>query len=225
LRSTPACSATLRSPEPDSQARSTSRVSVTATSRNAISRTPKSIDLKAPDTGSDQDPRHDTPGGPITGNQVVPCSWQKTPHGGPMTVAGDSRSRSCGSEGADRAPRVPEEVVGRGLSRSLLDNTAAIATWLDAREPSSQLAFDQPGSLSRQPCAARAVILAPDCPVRRHRVKGGLTGRRMRSAAPTLTRWPLTRRFGACEDDETNAWRRGAGKGHAIAAPPCSRPS
>src|ERR1017187_2703701 len=43
----PACSATLRSPAPDSQARSTSRISVTATSRNAIPRTPKSIDLKA----------------------------------------------------------------------------------------------------------------------------------------------------------------------------------
>jgi hypothetical protein len=31
---------------------------------------------------------------------------------------------------------VPDEVVGRGLSRSFLDNTAGIATWLDAREPS-----------------------------------------------------------------------------------------
>ena len=65
------------SPAPDSQARSTSRISVTATSRNAIPRTPKPIDLKAPGTGSDQDPQADTPGGPITGNQVVPCSWQK----------------------------------------------------------------------------------------------------------------------------------------------------
>jgi hypothetical protein len=34
-----------------------------------------------------------------------------------------------------------------------------------------------------------------------------------------LTRWQLARRFGAYEDDKTNAWRRRAGKGQAIAAP------
>ena len=88
-----------------------------------------------------------------------------------------------------------------------------------------QLAFDQPGSLSRHPYAARAVILAPDCPVRRHRVKDGLTGRRMRSAVPTLDPVATHQEIRRCEDDEPNAWRRGAGKGHAIAAPPCSRPS
>jgi hypothetical protein len=31
---------------------------------------------------------------------------------------------------------VPDELVDRGLSRLLPDNTAGIATWLDAREPS-----------------------------------------------------------------------------------------
>jgi len=43
------------------------------------------------------------------------------------------RSCGCGSEGADRAHRVPD---GRsaGGSRSLPDNTAGIATWLDARK-------------------------------------------------------------------------------------------
>src|SRR5262249_22830871 len=84
------CAATCRSPLPESQALSTSRISVTATSRNAIPRTPKSIDLEAPGTGSDQDPQAGTPGGPITGNRVVPCSWQKTPQGGPMLLAGDT---------------------------------------------------------------------------------------------------------------------------------------
>jgi hypothetical protein len=34
-----------------------------------------------------------------------------------------------------RARRVPDEMVGRGLSRSLPDSTTGIATWLDAREP------------------------------------------------------------------------------------------
>ena len=66
LRSTPACAAAVRSPAPASHARCTSRISVTAASRNAIPRTPKSIDLKAPGTGSDQDPQAGTPGGPIT---------------------------------------------------------------------------------------------------------------------------------------------------------------
>jgi hypothetical protein len=33
------------------------------------------------------------------------------------------------------APHVPAVVVGQGLSRSLEDNAAGIATWLDAREP------------------------------------------------------------------------------------------
>jgi hypothetical protein len=41
-------------------------------------RTPKSTDLEAPGTGSDQDPQDGAPGGPITGNRVVPCSWQAT---------------------------------------------------------------------------------------------------------------------------------------------------
>src|SRR5262249_55548412 len=88
--STPARAAAVRSPAPASHARSTSQISVTATSRNPIPRTPKSIDLKAPGTGSDQDPKGGAPGGPITGNRVVPCSWQKTPKGGPMLVAGDT---------------------------------------------------------------------------------------------------------------------------------------
>jgi hypothetical protein len=54
------------------------------------SRTPKSIDLEESVQVSDQDPRHDTPDGPITGNRVVPSSWQKTLQGGPMLVAGDT---------------------------------------------------------------------------------------------------------------------------------------
>src|SRR5258708_13078653 len=52
--------------------------------------TSRSIDLKASVQASDQDTRRDTPGGPITGNRVVPCSWQKTRQGGPMLVAGDT---------------------------------------------------------------------------------------------------------------------------------------
>ena len=49
---------------------------------------------KTPGTGSDQDPQAGAPGGPITGNRVVPSSWQKTPQGGPMLVAGDLQ-RPC----------------------------------------------------------------------------------------------------------------------------------
>jgi hypothetical protein len=43
---------------------------------------------------------------------------------------------------------------------------------------------------SRRPVHLAAVFLAPDCPARGHRVKGGPTGRRF---AQTLTRRPLTR--------------------------------
>ena len=53
--------------------------------------------------------------------------------------AGRSRnSLDCrgGLRSCERAHCVPDEVVDRGLSRLLPDNTAGIATWLDAREPS-----------------------------------------------------------------------------------------
>ena len=52
--------------------------------------TSTSIDLKASVQPDDQEPRRYTPGGPITGNGVVPCSWQKTRQGGPMLMAGDT---------------------------------------------------------------------------------------------------------------------------------------
>ena len=40
-----------------------------------------------------------TPGGPITGKQVVPCPWQKEDSAGPMNVAGDSSGgESLGGE-------------------------------------------------------------------------------------------------------------------------------
>ena len=42
-------------------------------------------------------------------------------------------AHSYGLEG--RARHVPDEVVDRGLSRPLADNTEGVATWLDAREP------------------------------------------------------------------------------------------
>jgi hypothetical protein len=53
----------------------------------------------------DQPPRRDTPGGPITGNRVVPSSWQKPAHGGPMTMAGDTLppSRSAPAPAATAA--------------------------------------------------------------------------------------------------------------------------
>src|SRR5262249_50106455 len=92
-----------------------------ATSRNAIPRTPKSIDLKAPGTGSDQDPQAGAPGGPITGNRVVPCAWQKTPKSGPMTVAGDTFTGI--SQGVIWRPHLPslatlpcQRRVGRGFT-------------------------------------------------------------------------------------------------------------
>src|SRR5262249_2326083 len=86
----PARAAAVRSPAPPTHARRTSQISATATSRNPTPRTPKPIDLKAPGTGSDQDPKAAAPGGPITANRGVPGSWQKAPKGGPMLVAGDS---------------------------------------------------------------------------------------------------------------------------------------
>jgi hypothetical protein len=64
--------------------------------------------------------------------------------------------RGFGSEGTGRAPRVPDEVVGQGLSRSLPDNTAGIATWLDARE------LSRGGDLTRKRSAAKATQ-GPPC--------------------------------------------------------------
>jgi hypothetical protein len=63
-----------------------------ATSRNAIAN-PKSIDLE--DRVPEVIKTPDTPGDPITGNQVVPCSWQKTLKDGPMIVAGDRLSANA----------------------------------------------------------------------------------------------------------------------------------
>ena len=63
----------VRKPAPSSHQRSTSRTSITSTSRNAIV-----SDLRArnQDMKIEQPPptdrRHDTPGGPITGRTVVP---------------------------------------------------------------------------------------------------------------------------------------------------------
>ena len=49
--------------------------------------------------------------------------------------APNSLDRRSGLRSRERARRVPDEVVDRELSRPLPDNTAGIATWLDAREP------------------------------------------------------------------------------------------
>jgi len=65
-------------------------------------RTSKSDDLEALVQASDQDPRRDTPGGPITGNSVVPCSWQKTPQSGPMIMAGDKHPGLAQAQVDDR---------------------------------------------------------------------------------------------------------------------------
>src|SRR5262249_20309883 len=94
VRSTPARCATVRTPTPASQARNSTRPSPTETSRDDTP-TSTSHDLERSDSGPDQTPRHDTPSGPITGNRVVPCSWQKPAHNGPMNVAGDTRSSSA----------------------------------------------------------------------------------------------------------------------------------
>jgi hypothetical protein len=64
------------------------------------------------DIGSDQSPRRDTPGGPITGNQVVPCSWQKSAQGGPMIVASDM----TGIEPASRAWEPCDDAQVQGLT-------------------------------------------------------------------------------------------------------------
>ena len=69
----PARSATVRKPPPSSQPRSTSRTSITSTSRNAIASYlhARTQDMKI-EQASPTAPRHDTPGGPITGRTVVP---------------------------------------------------------------------------------------------------------------------------------------------------------
>ncbi len=46
-------------------------------------------------------PPHDAPGGPMTGNRVVPCLWQNRGQSGPLVVAGDTfvppaSAPSCG---------------------------------------------------------------------------------------------------------------------------------
>ena len=48
----------------------------------------------------------------------------------------DSCDHAGGLRSRDRARHVPARVVGRGLSRLLPDNTASVATWLDAGKPS-----------------------------------------------------------------------------------------
>src|SRR5439155_23695562 len=51
-----------------------------------------SVDMERSETAVTSPTRRDTPGGPITGNRVVPSPWQKPAQGGPMIVAGDMRS-------------------------------------------------------------------------------------------------------------------------------------
>ena len=91
LRSTPARSATVRSPAPSSQPRSTSLTSITLTSRNPM---PADLPVDNADAAIKRaDPRthrQGAPGGPMTGNpggpmnagrkplSAVPCSWQAT---------------------------------------------------------------------------------------------------------------------------------------------------
>ena len=47
-----------------------------------------------------------TPGGPITGKQVVPCPWQKEDSAGPMNVAGDTSAARRRLTAATR-PQLP----------------------------------------------------------------------------------------------------------------------
>src|SRR6266852_6541003 len=88
LRSTPACAATARSLLPASQARSTSRISITDTSRNTIPAT-SSRSTGGDQTGMTPDKRRTTPlvqllatgwshahgGKPLN---LVPCCWRMT---------------------------------------------------------------------------------------------------------------------------------------------------
>lgn len=41
-----------------------------------------------------------TPGGPTTGDEVVPCSWRNSPQGGPMLLASDTRPSFLGDSGS-----------------------------------------------------------------------------------------------------------------------------
>ncbi len=50
----------------------------------------------------------------------------------------------------------------------------------------------------------KAVFLATHCPARGHRVNGGPTGRRMRSATPTIDALATHKDLGAYEGDGQN---------------------
>ena len=72
----------------------------------------------------------------------------------------DQMPRSAASSGPKgRARRVPDEAVAREVSRSLLDSTAGIATWLDARGPRHR------GDLTRKRSVVQ-VHVAPPVPSR-----------------------------------------------------------
>jgi hypothetical protein len=53
---------------------------------------------------SDRATRQTRRGGPITGNQVVPCSWQNWAQGGPFLMAGDTGRSSQPANTLRRTP-------------------------------------------------------------------------------------------------------------------------
>ena len=67
----------------------------------------------------------------------------------------------------ERARHVPARVVGRGLSRPLPDNTASVATWLDAGKQSRE------GDLTRK----RSLVQIQYGPPGQAHIPGSLSGR------------------------------------------------
>ena len=59
----------------------------------------------------------------MTGDEVVPCSWRNSPHGGPMLLAGDNGPGSLGAVRADSVVSKPEV---RSLVRGLSDQSGAL---------------------------------------------------------------------------------------------------
>jgi hypothetical protein len=57
---------------------------------------------------------------------------------------------------------------------------------------------------SRVPVGRTAVFLAPNCPVRGHRVNGGPAGRRTGSATPTIGTAAHSQGFGTYQEDGQN---------------------
>ena len=103
-----------------------------------------------------------TPGGPITGERVVPCSWRNPPHGGPMLVAGDS-------------VRVPRSVAKAPLSYTRADKTNPLGLSISDRGTDGRGS----GSCGSSPLGCYSVVVVTGAASRCE--PGGRAGNRARA--------------------------------------------